>query len=158
MCVRERERGAKDGTLDKVHDGEPSVRGNVREGNLCDAGPDLLVGGTQDAEDAEQLINLRVTCKAHTGQTRVAKDGAGTVPQTQWGGGCPLGFLTGEEGPLHHELGKDASNRPDVNRGRVVLGAQEDLGSAVPQGDNLQGGETRGQGLSSGRVPGNLSL
>lgn len=41
--------------------------------------------------------------------------------------------VTGEEGPLHDELSEDAANGPDVDGGGVVLGAQEDLRSAVPQ-------------------------
>jgi hypothetical protein len=36
------------------------------------------------------------------------------------------------------ELGKDASNGPDINRGRVIARAEQNLWSAVPKCDDLK--------------------
>jgi hypothetical protein len=44
-----------------------------------------------------------------------------------------------EEGLPHDHLGKDASHRPHVERGRVVPRAKQNLGSPVPERNNLGG-------------------
>ena len=70
-----------------------------------DAGPHLLGGRAQSAEDLEELVNLRVSR---------------------------------EEGAARDHLGKDAANRPHVNRAGVLAPAKEDLRSTIPQGNHLQ--------------------
>ena len=42
-----------------------------------------------------------------------------------------------EEGPVVDHLDEDAANGPDVYGGGVGLGAEQDLGGAVPQRDDL---------------------
>lgn len=42
-----------------------------------------------------------------------------------------------EQRPLVHHLRKDAAHGPDVDGGRVVAGAQQDLRRAVPEGHHL---------------------
>mmetsp|Transcript_36102 Transcript_36102/g.93777 ORF Transcript_36102/g.93777 Transcript_36102/m.93777 type:complete len:558 (-) Transcript_36102:101-1774(-) len=52
--------------------------------------------------------------------------------------------VAGEERAAADHLRKDAADGPDVNRRGVVLGAQEDLGRAVPQRDHLVGVRAHG--------------
>lgn len=44
-----------------------------------------------------------------------------------------------EQWSFGYDLCEDASHRPDVDRGVVVLGAHEDIWSSVPKGDYLMG-------------------
>jgi hypothetical protein len=45
--------------------------------------------------------------------------------------------VSGEQGPPHDKLRKDATNRPDVDGCGVVLGSEEDLRRTVPESNNL---------------------
>lgn len=45
--------------------------------------------------------------------------------------------VTGEKRLLHRHLCEDASYRPHVDRSAVVSGSKQNLGSTVPQGDDL---------------------
>ena len=98
--------------------------GPLGEGGLevlegSDARPNAVVRGTHGAEDAENLIDFRVTRP---------------------------------EGLLVHHLSKDGTHGPNINRGGVLAGAQQDLGGAVPQGDNLMGVSPQGHHESSGKA------
>ena len=46
--------------------------------------------------------------------------------------------VSGEEGLLGDELGEDAADGPHVDTDRVVLTAEQDLRSAIPESDNLR--------------------
>jgi hypothetical protein len=54
-----------------------------------------------------------------------------------------------EERLAHDHLGKDAADRPHVERCRVVPRAEQDLGRAVPERDDLQGNRFIGPSISS---------
>ncbi len=45
----------------------------------------------------------------------------------------------GEEGPAGVHFGHDAAGGPDVDGGVVGAGAKEDVGGAVPEGDDFVG-------------------
>ena len=45
-------------------------------------------------------------------------------------------FLAFEDGPEREELGEDAADGPEVDGGRVVPTAEEELGCAVPDCDD----------------------
>jgi hypothetical protein len=45
----------------------PSRKGGLEVRELCDAGPDVLGGRAQHAEDAEQLVNFRIALKFKKG-------------------------------------------------------------------------------------------
>lgn len=45
--------------------------------------------------------------------------------------------VAGHVGRAHDELGKDGADGPHVDGARVVLGAEEELGRAVPAGDDV---------------------
>lgn len=45
--------------------------------------------------------------------------------------------LACKEGVSVDNFGKDAADRPDVNRGCVVLGAKQDVGGTVPERDDF---------------------
>lgn len=47
--------------------------------------------------------------------------------------------VAGHVGGAHDELGKDGADGPDVDGAAVVLGAKEQLGRAVPAGDDVGG-------------------
>ena len=57
-----------------------------------------------------------------------------------------------EEGPTRGHLVKNASDTPHVDRGRVLGGAQEDVGWPVPEGDHLVGVGLRRHRLGSGEA------
>lgn len=50
------------------------------------------------------------------------------------------------------ELGEDAADGPDVDRGGVVLGAEEHLRCAIPQGDHLVRVGANGDGERAGQA------
>jgi hypothetical protein len=47
--------------------------------------------------------------------------------------------VAGKEGLVVNNLGEDAADWPDVNWGRVVLGAHQYVGRTVPQSDDFVG-------------------
>jgi hypothetical protein len=59
---------------------------------------------------------------------------------------------TVEQRAAGDELGKDAANAPNIDRGGVVTRAQEDLGRAVPQGDHLVGVAAHGDAKRAGQT------
>lgn len=58
--------------------------------------------------------------------------------------------ITREKRLARAHLGEDATNRPHIDSGRILTTTKENLGSAVPQGDDLMGvgakGDTEGAG------------
>lgn len=81
-----------------------------------DARPGLLGRRLQHAEDAEQLVDLRVALE-------------------QW--------------PLGHHLGKDAGQRPDVDRAGVASRSEKDLGRSVPERYDFVGVDADGDAESA---------
>ncbi len=47
--------------------------------------------------------------------------------------------ITGKERGAHGHLGEDAADGPDVDRGGVLAGAEQNLRGTIPQGDDLVG-------------------
>jgi hypothetical protein len=44
--------------------------------NLCNSGPDLLIGSAEHAEDAEKLVDLRVSREERPPHDQLSKDAA----------------------------------------------------------------------------------
>lgn len=58
----------------------------------------------------------------------------------------------GEEGATGVHLGHDAAGGPDVDGGGVGAGAEEDVGGAVPQGDDFVGEGVDGDAEGAGET------
>ena len=56
----------------------------------------------------------------------------------------------GEEGKSSGHFGEDASDRPDVDGGRIEGCAEEKFGSAVPEGDDFVGVRAVGEAREAG--------
>ena len=61
-------------------------------------------------------------------------------------------ILTLEEGLLGGHLREDAADTPDVDGTRILVGAQEDLGGAVPEGHYLVGVHAHGDAKGAGQA------
>jgi hypothetical protein len=124
--------------------GVPLREGGFVVGERLDSRPDVVVGGSKEPATSrrgqEEWISVLhaslggadFAMKAErAGETRNAPEDPEDLVDLR---------VSWEEGLPHDHLGEDTPHGPHVERCRVVSGSEQDLGSSVPQGDDLRTG------------------
>jgi hypothetical protein len=138
-----------------AHPPNLTARAPAPVAQAADARPHVLVGRAEQLEDVQQLLPLAVA-----GEQRLLADLLRVCwfvvlswwqqPRSSTPAAAPLQqhpCSSTPRPPQHHphrpprrrphQLGHDAAHAPHVDRRRVVRRAQQHLGRAVPQGDDL---------------------
>ncbi len=100
-------------------------------GQLIDSGPDVLVGRPQHAVVPDTITHIvRSAAPTRSSPRQDAPEDPEDLVNLR---------VAREEGLPHRHLGKDAADRPHVDRSAVVARTEEDFGGAVPERDDLGG-------------------